>query len=410
MSYFSYIGSRYDDQKHDRDTLHGLAYTDGNVSEAKYDLDRAGQELSRPSLPDALDASMWRYRALMPVIDPNAIVSLGEGWTPLLDAPSHARRLDCAQLYLKDEGRNPTGTFKDRGASAAVSRLRELGVGTVVHNSSGNAAAAWASYTRRAGMRCINLVPEDISPVALQQCLYLGSETYMFDGPWHESGKLVSALQEEFGWFNVGTLKEPYRVEGKKTMGYEICEQLGWQMPEVLVYPTGGALGLVAIYKAFEELLDLGWVTGQMPQVIVVQYEGCAPIVRAYNEDQIRARPWLKIDTLPGGLKSATPSGDRVTLDWVRQTKGHAVAVSATDSIAAVRDLALDEGLLVSAEVGAALAGLKQSLEQGIVKKDARIVVVATGSGLKATSILPSLPLPRLAGLGQFSAAGEYVG
>jgi threonine synthase len=259
-------------------------------------------------------------------------------------------------------------------------------------------------------MRCINLVPHDISPVALQQCLYYGSETYMFDGPWHESGKLVSALQQKFGWFNVGTLKEPYRVEGKKTMGYEMCEQLGWQLPEVLVYPTGGALGVVAIYKAFEELLELGWVSGKMPQAIIVQYEGCAPIVRAYDEAQARARPWLDIDTLPGGLKSATPSGDRVTLDWIRQTKGHGVAVSAAESLDAVRDLAIDEGLLVSAEVGAALAGLKKSLDQGIVKKDARIVLVATGSGLKATSILPSLPLPRLAGLGQFSASGEYRG
>ncbi|MDA0676236.1 MAG: threonine synthase [Proteobacteria bacterium] len=361
----------------------------GDYPEVHYDLARIGREVDRDALSSG-PASLWRYAPLLSADDAANAVTLGEGWTPMLPTTTLGKLLGCDQLWAKDEGRNPSGTFKDRGASVAITRLRELGIETVIHNSSGNAAGALAMYAARAGIRCVNLVPMDVLPASLLQSAMSGADTIMLDGPWQQSGTMVAAAVARHGWFNVGTLKEPHRLEGKKTMGLEIAEQLGWTLPDAVVYPTGGGLGAVAIYKAFRELQTLGWVpAGPLPKLIVTQYEGCAPLVRAFKSGAQHAEVWDDLQVPPGGLKSTRPPGDRAVLKILRETGGAAVAVSGDDAVAAVGDVARTEGLFPCPEVGTTVAGLAKALKDGVVDRDARIVMMFTGSGLKSIPVLP---------------------
>ena len=240
MTYFSHFECREGGERFSGDAPLSGVCAPGDVLDACYDLERLGHDLSRDDIARG-PASLWRYASLLPVAAADDAVTLGEGWTPLLPAPRLGKALGCADLFIKDEGRNPSGSFKDRGATVGATRLRELGVDTIVLNSSGNAGGSWALYAARAGLRCINLLPDDVLPAMLQQSVLAGAETVLLDGHWKEAGPMVKAAAERHGWFNNATLKEPYRLEGKKTMGYEICEQLGWQVPDVIVYPTGGA-------------------------------------------------------------------------------------------------------------------------------------------------------------------------
>ena len=362
----------------------------GDFPEVHYDLARLAKEFDRDRLASG-PSSLWRYWPLLSADDPKNAVSLGEGWTPLIPTPRLGQILGCRQLSIKDEGRNPSGTFKDRGASVAVTRLRELGIKTVVHNSSGNAAGAWGMYAARAGIKCVNVLPTDVLPASLSQSAMSGADTVLLDGPWQQSGAMVADAVKDKGWFNVGTFKEPHRLEGKKTMGLEIAEQLAWSLPDTIVYPTGGGLGAVAIYKAFRELSELGWIPDRpLPKLIVVQYEGCAPVVKAFEAGADHAETWTDLDVPPGGLKSTRPPGDRMLLKLIRETKGAAIAVGTDDAISAAGDAVRLEGLFPCPEVGTTIAGLRKALAAGIVDRDERVLLMFTGSGLKSIPVFPA--------------------
>lgn len=360
----------------------------GTLLYARYDLARIKAEVKREDIARG-PASLWRYAPLLPVRDPKNIVSLGEGWTPLLRAERLAQSLGCEDLWIKDEGRNPSGTFKDRGAAVALSRYRELGVRTVALNSSGNAGGSWALYAARAGISCVSVLPTDAQPSSRRHCELGGAHTYYVED-WHTSGKIVADACATHGWFNACTLKEPYRTEGKKTMGYEIAEQLGWELPDVVVYPMGGGLGAIAIWKAFEELLALGWVKGRMPKLVVTQFAGCAPVVKAFDEGKDKVEAWGEIDVPPGGLKSPNPPAGQAVLSIIKANGGAAIAVSTEDAICQVGALAQREGIFACPESATIIAGVREALARGIIKPSERIVAVCTGSGLKSVPTLPA--------------------
>ena len=366
------------------------AYPAGDFPEVHYDLSKIRGELDRDQVTRGV-ASLWRYAPLLPVDEPDNAITLGEGWTPLLPTPTLGATIGCANLLAKDEGRNPSGTFKDRGCSVAITRLRELGIETIIQNSSGNAGGAMALYAARAGMQCVNLLPSDVLPASLMQSSMAGADTQIFKGPWRESGKLVANAVKDHGWFNISTLKEPYRLEGKKTMGYEIAEQLGWSLPDAIVYPTGGGLGAIAIYKAFQELQELGWVEADiLPKLIVTQYEGCAPIVKAFQKNANHAEVWKDLQVPPGGLKSTQPPGDKAVLKLVRETGGTAISVSTQDALDAAGLMTRTEGIFPCPESATTFAGLKTAISEGVVSTDARIILMVTGSGIKSIPALPS--------------------
>jgi threonine synthase len=363
---------------------------DGALLHARYDLERLKREVTPQDIARG-PASLWRYAPLLPADDPAGAVTLGEGWTPLIETRRLAASLGLDALWVKDEGRNPSGTFKDRGAAVALTRYRELGVKTVALNSSGNAGGSWALFAARAGIRCVNLLPTDAQPSSRRHCEQAGADTYYLED-WHASGRIVAEACARHGWFNVCTLKEPYRTEGKKTMGLEIAEQLGWQLPDVVVYPMGGGLGAIAIWKAFEELRALGWVQGRLPRLLITQYAGCAPLVKAFEENREQVEPWGKLDVPPGGLKSPNPPGGRAVLALIHEHGGAAVAVATDEALREVGTLARQEGIFACPESATTVAGLKRALERGLVKRSERVVIVCTGSGLKS---VPSLPAGR---------------
>lgn len=359
---------------------------------ARYDLERIRRDVTQESIARG-PSSLWRYAPLLPVAHPEQAVSFGEGWTPLLQAPRLARALGMKRLVVKDEARNPSGTFKDRGAAVAVSRYVELGVKTVAHNSSGNAGGSWSLYAARAGITCVNILPTDAQPASRQHCRASGQPTFLLEN-WHDGGRLVAEGCEKHGWLNICTLREPYRLEGKKTMGLEIAEQLGWRMPGAIVYPMGGGLGAIAIWKAFDELLQLGWIKGSLPRLYVTQYEGCAPVVKAYDEGRDQCTTWGRIDIPPGGLKSPNPPGGRAVLKLIREHGGGAISVTTQEALAAVDEMAREEGLFACPESATTLVGLRKALARRWIGTDEEVVLISTGSGLKSIPTLgaPSFP------------------
>ena len=359
----------------------------GGILLARYDLQAARESNSKSELGKA-SGSLWRYAPFLPAAELRSVVSLGEGWTPLLRAPRLGARIGCPELYIKDEGQNPTGSFKDRGASVAITRYRELGVKTVVLNSSGNAGAAWGLYAARAGIRCVSIVPPDIQPVSLAQCILSGARTFIYED-WHDAGALVSRISARTGWLNAGTLNEPYRLEGKKTIGYELAEQFGWALPNAIFCPIGGGTGAIAIWKAFQELRDLGWIDSPLPRLFVTQYEGCAPIVRAFEMGAAECAPWERIDIPPGGLKSPKPAGGKQVLTLLRQTRGAAFSISAKASFEAVSEATMTEGIFLCPEAATTLVGVRVAIERGLISANERVVVINTGSGLKSVTSLP---------------------
>jgi len=367
-------------------------------AEVRLDLARVARVASPGSIAEGPPA-LWRYAPLLPVDRPGEAVTLGEGWTPLLDASRLGRELGCESLLVKDEGRNPSGSFKDRGASVAVTRLREFGVRRVALSSSGNAGAAWSLYCARAGIECLSVLPSDALAATRAQCSLSGADARTLPGDWRDAGAAVERAARERGALNVNTLREPFRVEGKKTLGYEIAEQLGWTLPDVLVYPTGGGLGPIALYKAFAELVELGWVSGPLPRLVVAQYEGCAPIVRAHRRGDTEITPWGEIRIPPGGLKAPSPPGGRRVLEILRETGGTAHAVSTRDALDAVGWVTRCEGIFPCPETATTIPALAAALEEGTVRADERIVIAGTGTGLKSIAnfcepLLPPLPGP----------------
>ena len=360
---------------------------------ARYDLESARKTLTKDSLAGRA-ASMWRYEEVMPVEDRSSIITLGEGFTPLFHARRLGSLLGMPSLLVKDEGVNPTGSFKARGLSAAVSMAHQLGQMKLTMPSAGNAAGAMSAYAAKAGMEAHVFMPKD-APMANQlECVAYGAELNLIDGFITDAGKLSAAAAEEHDLFDVSTLREPYRPEGKKTMGYEIVEQLGFEVPDVIIYPTGGGTGIVGIWKALDEMEALGWIGSERPRMVCVQAEGCAPLVTAYRNGEEFADPFPNPHTLAAGMRVPAAVGDFLVIRAVRESGGTAVTVSDPDMVAAVRKLAEHEGIFAAPEGGATLAALEQLLESGEVGKDERVVLLNTGSATKYLDVLG----PELAG------------
>ena len=359
----------------------------------RYDLDLVRANVSREEIgtraPD-----LWRYRELLPVLDRENVVTLGEGMTPILPLPRYGGRIGVPGLLVKDEGMLPTGSFKARGAAVGVSRALELGIDRITMPTNGNAGAAWATYAARAGLRSLVVMPADAPPITRLECALAGARLYLVDGLIGDAGRLAAQAVAD-GWFNTSTLKEPYRIEGKKTMGLEIVEQLGWRVPDVIVYPTGGGVGLIGIHKAIDELRALGWLTGRPPRLVAVQAAGCAPMVRAFEEGAQTAEPWEDAKTIAFGINVASALGDFLILDAVRSTGGTAVAVSDEDILAAQAECAAAEGMLMCPEGAATLAAVGRLRASGWLEGGEEVVVLNTGSGLKYphTAAVPEVPL-----------------
>jgi threonine synthase len=368
--------------RHEARQLQNLCRECGKPLLVRYDLERAAATLTKESLRERR-SDLWRYREVLPVEHEGNIVSLGEGWTPLLGARRLGRQLGLSELYIKDESQNPTQSFKARGMTAAVSMAKELGARKLAVPSAGNAAGALAAYAARAGLPAYIFMPRDTPRANVVECEQTGAHVALLDGLITDCGAEVGRRKEAEGWFDVSTLKEPYRVEGKKTLGYELAEQFGWELPDVIIYPTGGGTGLIGMWKAFDEMEALGWIGSRRPRMVTVQAAGCAPIVRAFAEGKRFADEFPDAATTASGLRVPKAIGDFLILDALRASGGTAVSVTDAELIAATREIGAAEGLFCAPEGAACLPALKQMLDAGAVETGERIVLFNTGAGVK---------------------------
>jgi threonine synthase len=370
-------------ERHEADVVQGVS-TAGAPLLARYDLARVAETVT-PAEIATRPPTLWRYHEVLPVRDPANVVTMGEGMTPLIPLRNYGDTIGLPHLLMKDEGIIPTGTFKARGAAVGVSRAAELGVKGVAMPTNGNAGAAWAGYAARAGMRSLIAMPVDAPAITRAECAVAGAELYLVDDLIGDAGKLINkAVGARGGYQEVSTLKEPYRLEGKKTMGYEIAEQLGWRMPDVILYPAGGGVGLIGIHKAITELRALGWIDGdQLPRLVAVQAEGCAPIVRAFEAGADVSEPFPDAHTIAFGITVPKALGDFLVLDAVRSTGGTAIAVSDDQLLTEQRLMAGEEGVFICPEGAACLAAARQLRESDWLSSDDEVVVLNTGMGLK---------------------------
>jgi threonine synthase len=352
-----------------------------------YDLDKAKNDFSRSTLAGRV-ASLWRYRELLPLQDNDNRISLGEGFTPLLDAKKLGGELGLRQLWIKDEAQNPTGSFKDRGLSLAISRAKELGVKKAAIPSAGNAGGSFAAYAARAGIEAHVFMPRD-TPIANQiEAQQYGARLTLVDGLINDCGRIIAERKTADGWFDVSTLKEPYRVEGKKTMGYEIAEQLNWRLPDVIIYPTGGGTGLIGMWKAFAELQELGWIGSARPRMVSVQATGCAPIVKAFEENKATAEPWQNAQTVASGLRVPQAVADFLMLKAIRDSSGTALSVGDDEMLAEIPLVGKAEGIFFCPEGAACVAALRHLVANGWIKPDEEILIFNTASGLKYLDVI----------------------
>jgi threonine synthase len=347
----------------------------------RYDLDYIRHRWPRRETRNGR-ASMWRYAPVLPPLE-EYIVSLGEGWTPLIRARRLGTKLGSDNLWVKDEGLNPTGSFKARGLACAISMCVELGVSKVAIPSAGNAAGALAAYAAAAGIEAHIFLPSDVPEANYLESKAYGAQVTLVDGLISDCARLVAERAVSEGWYDLSTLKEPYRIEGKKTMGYEVAEQMDWELPDAIFYPTGGGVGLIGMWKAFQEMERMGWIGSRRPKMIAVQAEGCQPVVRAFEEDEPRSRFWEDARTLASGLRVPKPIGDFLILEAVRKSGGTAIAVSDAEMLDAGVLLASEEGIYAAPEGAACVAALPKLLESGLLKTTDRIVLYNTGTGLK---------------------------
>ena len=352
----------------------------GSFPLARYDLAKIKSAIGRDEIRRG-PASIWRYWMLLPADNPAAAITMGEGYTPLIEL----RSLGHKQLWLKDEGQNPSGSFKDRGASVGFTRYRELGVKALALNSTGNASAAWALYAARTGIRCTSFLPVDGQESTRKQCSLAGGEVH-FVPDWPNVGNVVADECKSHGWLNVSALREPYRIEGKKTLAFEIAEQFDWRLPDAIVFPTGGGQGVLALYKGFQELRELGWISDPDPKLVITQYAGCAPITKAFSENREKCEPWGAINILAGGMKSPNPVSGAAILALLRRTRGTAVAVTNEEALAAKAEICRAEGVFICPEVATTLVGMRQAIESGAVSAQDRVVLIGTATGLKSLS------------------------
>jgi threonine synthase len=372
-------------ERYNAGQLHSVCSKCGSPLLAEYDTARLSQQLDRNVLAGR-PAGLWRWAELLPVANPALRYSLGEGDTPLLAMPRLGEELGLEALHLKDEGVNPTGTFKARGLAVAVSRAAELGVREFVIPTAGNAGAALAAYAARAGLKAHVFMPEDAPQANQAEVAAMGADVHLVRGLIDRAGKQAAEQARLNGWFDVSTFREPYRVEGKKTMGIELSEAMGWDLPDVIVYPTGGGTGLVGMWKAFAELRAMGWTDAADPHFVSVQASGCAPIVRAMKEGSDRIEPWQHAVTEAHGLRVPKVFADRLVLQVLRESDGIALEVQEEEIRQAQHDLARAEGVLACLEGAATLAGLRKLVQNGWVDRNDRVVLFNTGSGLKHLS------------------------
>ena len=349
---------------------------------ARYDLKRAAETLTRDALATRPE-TLWRYEEVLPVQRTEAIISLGEGWTPLIHARTLGQAIGCAETWIKDESLNPTGSFKARGLCMGVSRAYELGAKELAIPSAGNAAGAMSAYAAAVALPAYVYMPRDVPSLFQVECRELGAQVTLVDGLINDCGARVREGVLEHGWFDMSTLKEPYRVEGKKTMGYEVAEQFGWELPDVIIYPTGGGTGMVGMWKAFNEMESMGLIGSKRPRMVTVQAENCAPIVRAFNEGTEHAALWEGARTVADGLRVPVAVGDFLVLRAIRESGGTAVAVSDASMLADAREIGRHTGIFPAPEGAACLAAQRLLLAQGWIRPDERVVLFNTGTGLK---------------------------
>jgi threonine synthase len=375
-------------EQYDADVVQGLS-KEGAPLIARYDVERAGRTMTKEAVASR-PPTLWRYREMLPVRDADHVITLGEGMTPLVPLPRYGARVGLPRLLMKDEGLIPTGSFKARGAAVGVSRAHELGVTGIAMPTNGNAGSAWATYAARAGMKSLIAMPVAAPAITRTECVAAGAELYLVDGLIGDAGKLItSALAARDGYQDVSTLKEPYRIEGKKTMGYEIIEQLGFRVPDAIVYPTGGGVGLIGIFKALREMQELGWIGDRLPKLIAVQAEGCAPIVRAFRSGADVSEPFPNPHTVAFGITVPKALGDFLVLHAVRASGGTAIAVSDDALLAEQRRLAADEGTFICPEGAACFAAVRQLREGGYLSSADEVVVLNTGAGIKYPETIP---------------------
>ncbi len=354
---------------------------------ARYDLE-AARAWKRDSLAGR-EPTMWRYRELMPLLPGETPVSLGEGFTPLFHATRLGAALGLERLFIKDESLNPTNSFKARGLSAAITRAKALGAHTIALPTAGNAGNAAAAYAAAAGLACQVFIPRDAKPPFIDECRLYGADVTLVDGLITDAGRMAAERGTPLGWYDVSTLREPYRVEGKKTMGYELAEQLAWNLPDWIVYPTGGGTGLVGMWKAFAELEVLGWIApGRRPRMVAVQAEGCAPIVRAFERGTRNAEPWENARTTADGLRVPRAIGDFLILQAVRESGGTAVAISDRAMVDDMLQIGRHTGVSAAPESGAALSAIRRLVAENRIKRDETVVLFNTGGALKYLDLI----------------------
>lgn len=375
-------------------SLTGKTYEAGKVHElseagrpllVRYDLDAIKKNVSRESIENSKEAGFWRYEQLLPVTKKENRISLGEVVTPLiaLEKSAHVLGAKPGKAIIKDEGRLPTGSFKARGLCLAVSMAKEFGIEHLAIPTNGNAGSALAAYARRAGQRATVLCPSDTPEINIREIQQQGAETYMVNGLINDCGKIVGGGKQAVGWFDVSTLKEPYRIEGKKTMGLELAEQFGWKLPDVIFYPTGGGTGLIGMWKAFHELKELGWLSGPLPKMVAVQAEGCAPIVKAWEDGEEHAPLWEDATTVAAGIRVPIAVGDFLIIRAVRESGGFAMALPDDEIMSVRNEIAKEEGFLLCPEGAATAAAYKRALKEGLVTEDETAILYNCATGLK---------------------------
>ena len=381
-SYLTHLECTYCNATYSAAEAHRVCSACGKVLYPRYDLEAAASNLDPGALRDR-PANMWRYFEVMPVLDPANVITLGEGFTPIFKAERLGAAMGCSNLHIKDEGVNPTASFKARGLSAAVSKAKELGITKITMPSAGNAAGAMTSYAAKGGIEAFVVMPKDAPEANRKEVEITGGELTLIDGLISDAGVMSRERAAREGLFDISTLQEPYRVEGKKTMGYEIAEQMGWTLPDAIIYPTGGGTGIVGMWKAFDEMESMGWIGPERPRMFAVQSEGCAPIVRAFEQGTEFAEPWQNADTIAAGIRVPSAIGDYLILGAIRDSEGGALTVSDDEILDYMGRVARLEGMFVCPEGAATAAALEKLLATEQLGADQRILLLNTGSGLK---------------------------
>lgn len=382
MNYFSHLECGYCKNTFDKNKIWNLCPDCGKPLLARYDIESA-RKVFRKELLKEREKTLWRYYEMLPLSDSKFKLSLGEGYTPLIKTENLANEIGIKNLFIKEEGVNPTTSFKARGLCLAISKAYEFDIKEVSIPSAGNAAGAMSAYASLAGMKSFVFMPKDVPEPFVAECKALGAEVTLVDGLITDCGKLAAEGVKKYGRFDVSTLKEPYRIEGKKTMGYEVAEQMNWILPDVIIYPTGGGTGLVGMWKAFDEMEKLGWINSKRPRMVSVQSDGCSPIVKAFNDEKEFAEMWKGAKTVADGLRVPAAIGDFLILRAIRESNGIAVSVSDEELVESAKQIGRTTGIFASPEGGATLAALKKLISKNWIKNDETIVLFNTGSGHK---------------------------